>query len=314
MNHAFPSNWQRRAMLLTVLLSAAGYLVFFWWAGWHQVTAAIVQVGLAGTAIALGLSLVNYGLRFVRWQKYLARLGHRIPAAESLRIYIAGFSLTIIPGKLGETLRSVLLKQHGIPYPKSLAAFISEQICNLASLMLLAAFGLWLYPQAQGLVVVTTALIAAALLALQQNSWLQAVNTFATKRLPEKFGKLIGHGAEVMLHSGQCLTMPMLLYGIALGLVAWGAEGVAFYYIVHTLGIDLPLQTALFIYAFAMLVGALSFLPGGLGGTEATMIALLLLNDVAQPQAVAATVVIRLATLWFAVGLGAVALLVPQRQ
>jgi glycosyltransferase 2 family protein len=86
-----------------------------------------------------------------------------------------------------------------------------------------------------------------------------------------------------------------------------GSEGVAFYYIMHILGRDLSLPTALFIYAFSMLVGALSFLPGGLGGTEATMVALLILNHVAQPQAVAATVLIRLATLWSAVALGVIA-------
>jgi uncharacterized protein (TIRG00374 family) len=105
-----------------------------------------------------------------------------------------------------------------------------------------------------------------------------------------------------------------LLYGIALGVVAWGAEGVAFYYIMQVLGNDLTLSTALFIYAFSILVGALSFLPGGLGGAEITMVTLLMLNNVAQPQAVAATVLIRVATLWFAVALGIFALTLPERK
>jgi uncharacterized protein (TIRG00374 family) len=96
----------------------------------------------------------------------------------------------------------------------------------------------------------------------------------------------------------------MLLYGIAIGLVAWGADGVILYYIMNVLGNDLSLTTVLFIYAFSILVGALSFLPGGLGGTEATMVTLLILNHVAQPQAVAATVLVRLATLWFGVAIG----------
>jgi uncharacterized protein (TIRG00374 family) len=82
----------------------------------------------------------------------------------------------------------------------------------------------------------------------------------------------------------------------------------------HVLGSDMSLQVALFIYAFSMLVGALSFLPGGLGGTEATMVALLMLNNVAQPQAVAATVLIRLVTLWFAVALGVIALSIAERR
>ena len=68
----------------------------------------------------------------------------------------------------------------------------------------------------------------------------------------------------------------------------------------------LPMSTAVFIYAFAMLVGALSFLPGGLGGSEAAMIALLSLNGFPEASAVTATLICRLATLWFAVGLGAI--------
>lgn len=62
----------------------------------------------------------------------------------------------------------------------------------------------------------------------------------------------------------------------------------------------LPVVTALFVYAFALLVGGLSFLPGGLGSREATMIGLLSLRSL-PAEAAAIT-----ATLWFALSLGAV--------
>jgi uncharacterized protein (TIRG00374 family) len=178
---------------------------------------------------------------------------------------------------------------------------------------LLVSIGLWVYPPAKPLVVILAALIVTGLVVLQQTQWLKALETFAKNRLPARLGKLVEHGIEIVLHSGRCFRLPMLLYGIALGLVAWGSEGVAFYYIMHVLGSDLSLPAALFIYAFSILVGALSFLPGGLGGAEATMVTLLILNHVAQPQAVAATVLIRLATLWFAVALGVIALSMSER-
>jgi uncharacterized protein (TIRG00374 family) len=314
MTGAVLSGWRFRALLLIVLLSAVGYLAFSLWGGWHEVVAAIVRVGFIGTAIALALSLVNYGLRFVRWQKFLALLGHRVHTPESLRIYIAGFGLTILPGKAGEAIRSVFLKNHGISYPESLAAFFSEQFSNLISMMLLVSIGLWVYPKAQPLVLVLGSLILTGLFVLQQTKWLHKLRTMVLDKLPARPAHLVASSIEIVLHSGRCFSLPMLFYGIALGLVAWGAEGMAFYYIMHVLGNDLPLPTALFIYAFSMLVGALSFLPGGLGGTEATMLALLILNNVAQPQAVAATVLIRLATLWFAVALGVCALTLSERK
>lgn len=312
--HPILHGWRFRAMLLIVLLSAIGYLAFSIWGGWHEVVAALVTVGISGTLIALALSLVNYLVRFVRWQKYLQKLGHSVYWPESLRIYIAGFGLTIIPGKAGEAIRSVFLKNHGVSYPESLAVFFSDQLSNLISIMLLVSVGLWAYPQAQPVIVILGGMILGVLLFLQQSKWLQAVEALAQRKLPAKPARLISSSIEIVLHSRRCFSLPMLLYGIAMGLVAWGAEGVAFYYIMHVLGSEMTLQTALFIYAFSMLVGAISFLPGGLGGTEATMVALLILNNIAQPQAVAATVLIRLATLWFAVALGVIALSMPERK
>jgi len=313
-NSAVLSGWRFRTLLLVVLLSAGGYLAFSIWGGWQDVVDAFVRVGVTGVVIALLLSLVNYGVRFVRWEKYLSLLGHKVYTPESLRIYIAGFGLTILPGKAGETIRSVFLKNHGMTYPESLAAFFSEHFSNLISMTLLVAIGLWIYPPAQPVVVILAGVIAIALLVLQQTKWLRAIERIAQQKLPDRAANLVVPTISIVLHSGRCFSLPMLIYGIGMGLIAWGAEGVAFYYIMHLLGSDMTLQTALFIYAFSMMVGALSFLPGGLGGAEATMVALLILNDVAQPQAVAATVLIRLATLWFAVGLGIVALMLPERK
>ena len=312
-SHPILQGWRFRAMIMSVLLSAIGYLAFSLWGGWHEVVAALAKIGLIGTSIALSLSLVNYLLRFVRWQKFLDKLGHSVYWPESLRIYIAGFGLTILPGKAGEAIRSVFLKKHNVSYPESLAAFFSEQLSNLISMVLLVSIGLWAYPQAQPVVVILGALIMAILIFLQQTTWLKALESLVQRKLPAKPAKLISSGIEIVLHSKRCFSLPMLLYGISIGLVAWGAEGVAFYYIMHVLGSDLTLQGALFIYAFSMLVGALSFLPGGLGGTEATMVALLMLHNIPQPQAVAATVLIRIATLWFAVALGILALSMTEK-
>lgn len=312
--HPLMQGWRFRAMLLIVLLSAIGYLAFSLWGGWHEVVEALGKVGIVGTLIALALSLVNYLVRFVRWQKFLSKLGHTVYWPESLRIYIAGFGLTILPGKAGEAIRSVFLKKHKVSYTESLAAFFSDQFSNLISMMLLVSVGLWAYPQAQPVIMVLGVIILAILIFLQQSKWLTLLAAFAQRKFPAKISNLINSSIEIVLHSKRCFSLPMLLYGILTGLVAWGAEGVAFYYIMQVLGSDMSLQTAVFIYAFSMLVGAISFLPGGLGGTEATMVALLMLNHIAQPQAVAATVLIRLATLWFAVALGVTAMSLPERK
>jgi len=84
--------------------------------------------------------------------------------------------------------------------------------------------------------------------------------------------------------------------------------------VLAAMGVDIGLGFSMSIYALSMLAGAVSFLPGGIGGAEAVMTGLLLMSGATETKAVAATVIIRLATLWFAVALGALALVVERRR
>jgi uncharacterized protein (TIRG00374 family) len=300
--------WRRHALLLVMLASVTAYLGFVLWTGWDNVIHAIAQIGWRVMVLALALSLVNYVLRFVRWQLYLTQLGHTLPYLEHFKIYMAGFSMTIVPGKVGETIRSVFLKAHGVDYAKSVAVFFSEQGSNLISMVLLAALGAWAYPAAQPFVLGLAAVLVAILVLLQQTRLLRVLDGWSARRLPAKFAHIIHAIITTVHHAGRCLRFPILPIGIVIGMVAWGAEGLALYWILQSLGSDVSLQTALFIYAFSMLVGAVSFLPGGLGGVEASMVALLMFYQLDQAHAVAVTLLVRLTTLWFAIALGGLAL------
>lgn len=306
------SGWRYRAVIFSVVLAALGYLGFSLWSGWRDVGAAIAKVGLLGIGIALSMSLLNYGLRFVRWQIYLSELGHPLPWWPSLRIYLAGFALTTTPGKAGEALRGVLLRRWDVPYPQSFAAFFSERLSDLLAVALLTLFGLTLYPQARPLIAAGLALVALGLWLLTQRVLIARL----FESIPTQWGKLstlAGHTLQVLSAAQRCHRPGVLIAATVLSVIAWGAEALAFHWILQWMGADIPLAFAVFVYAIAMLAGALSFMPGGLGGAEAAMAALLVWKGMPGADAIAATVLIRLATLWFAVGLGAVFLMKWER-
>ncbi|MFJ4142965.1 YbhN family protein [Pseudomonas sp. NPDC089734] len=302
------SGWRYRAVIASVVFSVLGYLGFSLWGGWQAVTQAMGEVGLSGLAIVLSMSVLNYGLRFMRWQTYLRVLGHPVAWQPSLNIYLAGFALTTTPGKAGEALRGVLLKRWGVPYPQSFAAFFSERLSDLFAIVSLALLGLLLYPQAQPLIVAGLGLVLPGMLLLSQRrmlEWLAAVIPASGHALMN----IVHHLLKVLLAAQQCHRWNIMLIASLLSLLAWAAEALALYWILGWMGADISLTFALFTYALAMLAGALSFMPGGLGGAEAVMIALLVFKGMPSADAVAATLLIRLATLWFAVGIGAVMLL-----
>lgn len=301
------SGWRYRAVIVSVVFSAVGYLGFSLWGGWESVRNAIGEVGLTGILVALLMSLINYALRFTRWQCYLAALGHPVPWRPSLKIYLAGFALTTTPGKAGEALRGVLLKPWSVPYPKSFAAFFSERLSDLFGVVLLSLFGLTLYPEARPMIVISVALVLVGFLVLSQRRLIAGIGTL----IPVQGGKLVSlarHLLHVLLEAQRCHRPGLLFNATVLSVLAWSSEALAFHWILDRMGADIPLAFSVFVYAMAMLAGAISFMPGGLGSAEAVMVGLLVWKGMAGADAVAATVLIRLATLWFAVGIGAVAL------
>ena len=84
----------------------------------------------------------------------------------------------------------------------------------------------------------------------------------------------------------------------------WLAEGYAFYLLLQWFGADLGFWQATMIFVFATLAGGLTGAPGGVGGAEAAMIALLYMDGIGPEIAIPATAVIRLTTLWFAILIG----------
>jgi uncharacterized protein (TIRG00374 family) len=298
------SGWRWRAAVWSVLLAAMGYLGFSLWGGWHDVANAVARVGVLGVLISLALSMANYGLRFVRWQAYLRAMEHPMPWWPSLRIYVAGFALTTTPGKAGEALRGVLLKRWGVPYATSLAAFLSERLSDLLAVVLLTLLGLTAYPAAQPLIAVAAGGVLIAFTVLSNQRLLGRLH--GAVKGSSYIGRLLGHLFEILLQARRCHA-PMLLVGATgLSLVAWAAEAWAFHLILTWMGLEVPFAFSVFVYAISMLAGALSFMPGGLGGAEGVMVALLIWKGAGSADAIAATVLIRLATLWFAVGLGVI--------
>ena len=95
-----------------------------------------------------------------------------------------------------------------------------------------------------------------------------------------------------------------LVIVLCLAVVAWLAEGLGLWVVLQGLDTHITIEKSVSIYAASTLFGALLMLPGGLVGTEGSMVALLQQLGVNRTIASSATFIIRLCTLWFAVLVG----------
>lgn len=299
----------RVAIWLVMAVALAGLLAIARSTDWADVTTALIQLGPAEITLLLTLSLVNYVARALRWHVFTRRLGLGTDLATDLRHYIGGFAMTVTPGRLGELVRMRwLARETGTPVEVTAPLALLDRAADLAATGLLLGLGMLIAfgtrsdgSLAAALPVAAFAIFAAVL--VTRPSLLERLAIAGHRlsgRVPRLWVKLRRSAVSLRLvGSGR-----VWLLALALGAAGWMAEVLAFDLLLSWMGADIGLATVTVIFVFSMIAGGLTGAPGGLGGAELAMIALLQTQSVPPEVSVPATAVIRLTTLWFAIGLG----------
>lgn len=308
-----PGKSKRRAIIAVAAVAMVAYVGAGFAVDAARVREAIEGLGWLGCSLVLSLSVLNYLVRFQRWQMFLARLGHRLPGMQHLLCYLSGFAFTVSPAKAGEAVRSIYLYEHGVSYSESVAALFVERLQDLLAMALLASLVALNWPAYRPLIAGALLLVLALVIASSLQSLptlLQRLGThFSRPRITAAVAALVS-----LLRSSRTLLHPrLLLLGTVVGALSWGGEGFGYYLICQGLGVHVNLLVAIGIYALAVLAGSAAFfLPAGLGGTEVVMTSLLVSVGAPLRVAIIATLLCRVATLWFAVVIGIGAAIVTE--
>ncbi len=93
-------------------------------------------------AVAIGVTMLTYALRALRWQYLLAPIGPT-RFSTAFRTTVIGFAASfVLPARPGEVLRPYLLARHeGLPPTAAFATVILERLLDLVTVLLL--FGLF---------------------------------------------------------------------------------------------------------------------------------------------------------------------------
>ncbi len=306
-------------LLMGTLLGVAVYVAISLYADVNALGGRLQRFSWILLLPVLGLTLTNYLLRFAKWHYLLGRTGAQVTPGHSLLVFLSGLSMGVTPGKIGELLKSYLLKQtHDISMAQTAPVVIAERITDLIALMLLCLVGVFTYTTEPGFRVLL-ALAGVAVLALTvvlASRRLMGGVSGLCARLPllRRLSPKIDQFADAI---STLLSAGSLALTTTLSVAAWLCECLGFWLIIGGLpGVWAPVQLAIFIYAATTVLGALSFVPGGLGVTEGGMTLLLVrtAEGITRSSAAAITILIRLCTLWFGVMVGLVALALFRRR
>jgi len=255
--------------------------------------------------------LITSVLRTYRWRMLL---GKDISLKGLFPIQMAGIALSnITPGRLGEPAKALFLKNaEGIRVSKSLQSIIWERILDLTLLLVLALLFLTSYLGrlsesilmlgilGVGFVIAVCATMIYGLYNQKAGYFLLGLAhkiPYVKKRVTKGFLKSF---YETDGMSGRILSTTFLLSA-----VIWMIDSVTYYLAFYALGVT---GYSLFFYAtliaFAIFAGLVSFLPGGIGSTEAVLIFVMTLNGVPQSLGAAGALLSRAFSLWMALLIG----------
>lgn len=293
----------KKNLLITFLILAILFFVIAVYSDFNSVINSFQKFNWLLLPVLMMLSAGNYLIRFIKWEYYLRLLEIRIPLKQSSKIFISGLSMSASPGKMGEILKSFLLKEiYDEPVSKTASVIFAERLTDILSLTFLAIVGIYFFNYSAVWITFVLFFFVILIIIIADRRIAGTLIGFVNKN-----SFLKSHSSKItnLYGSAYILLQPIpLLKMFFASIISWSFECFAFYLILSNFDISVTVLFATFAYSFSTIAGAVSMLPGGLGVTEGSLGFILISSGISQETAVVSTFIIRAATLWFAVLLG----------
>ncbi len=298
-----------RSLILTAIAVTAISAVSVWlaWQNSPNLGARLFSLLLVPVLIA---ALVSYSLRIVRFFYFLRRSGVPISFRGTISVQVVGFALSVTPGHIGEVFKLHLIRERaGTAAVQTAPLLLLDRVTEGGGFFVLAVLSTLLLPALRShlpapmlIIVGTVALFAFGLLRNRWRKYIPAaparIQRMSLYQRVVPHIENLGRGLEASFTPGQVAG------GVALTSIARFSDGMVLLFAARMLGLDLAVPVAVFILAVSGLAGGISLLPAGTGAVETTMVGLLVLFGATLPNALAITLLTRLATLWMWVALG----------
>ena len=303
----------RNKILLSIGFGGLIYIVMTVFADVDNVLMAYRKFPWEYLPVIFLCSSMNYVFRFWKWDFFTKQLGIRPQFKQNLIIFFASFVMAVTPGKVGEVMKSYLLKkENGTPIRRSAPIILAERLTDFIGLIILVIAGAWMFGYGRSIVAVFTIFFfgITALLGWRKGS-LALIAQLEKIPFVSKFAHHFHDGYDSIY---TLFRLKPLTYSVAISVASWFFESLGFWIILDNIGAPPNLFKSAFIYSFSTIVGAVTMSPGGLGATEGSLTGLTMAAGASSSVAVASTFIIRTATLWYAVVLGAIIMIAFQKR
>jgi uncharacterized protein (TIRG00374 family) len=295
-------------IFFVIIIAICFYAVFLIFSDISQILDKITNFNLQYLPLILIIIPISWFALFARWHLLLKSIGLQIPLKQNMKIYFAGFALAVTPGKFGELVKSQLMKkQFDVPRTTTAPLVLVERLYDLVGGVAVAIIGIWsLGLGAYVIIGASIVLVLIFLLLRSKKLFDKFLKLFGKTKITSKFVEPLSQSYDSIQKSTRG---KIVIFSSVLTMVYWLVESMGVYLIVISFGIDkLSYYTVMSTYASSLILGAASFIPGGIGITEGSMTGLFSFQGVEISSAFALVVIIRLFTIWYSVIVGFISL------
>ena len=245
---------------------------------------------------------------FIKWHFLLKNCEIDIPLTRSITVFLSGLAFDITPGNLGALMKSQILKtSFNIPRTKTAPIVLVEKVYDLIGAILASIAGIIILGMDVYLIIIAILVLAMVFFFLYYSPASELFFKRVTKI--KFFSKYVENISEFNKTVQKSTNVKVATICILLAVTYWLIVSAAVYYTL--IGVDINILDylkVLSIYATSILLGAVSFIPGGVGITEGALAGLFTLEGIDVSTALILSVIIRIFVLWYSVSIGFISL------
>ena len=297
-----------KKFLMILIGSIIVYSLFLILSDFSKLSEEILDFEIMYLPLILILVPLGWLALYFRWTILVKNSGYILPHKKNFQIFLSGFPLSITPGKVGELLKCELLKENfNIPRKITAPIILVERLYNGVGIVIISSLGIWYFDFSGIVILIASCVLIGIFIALRSKSLFSSlINKTSKIKYLSKFSDSFSDSYEVINHS---IKPKIFIISSLLSAIYWILESVAVYFVFKSFGIDfLELYNVVLAYTSSIILGVASFVPGGIGVSEGTLISLLSIHGLSLSTAITLTLFIRMFTLWYSVFVGFIAL------
>ena len=295
-------------IIWVVIASVGLYGVFLFFSDFNIISEQISNFKYEFLPLILLLVSISWTPLLVRWQILLKKNDINIPIKKSFLLFLGGMSMSITPGHVGELIKSQLMKTiYNIPRTKTAPIIFVEKFYDLTGAIIASIIGIIILGMDTSLILISVSILIVIIFLIYYRPIFEFILKRVTKtKFFSKYSENISDSYEIVRNS----TTPRILsISFGLSILYWIIISVAVHFILLSFGIEsISVLKTISIYSSSVIIGAISFIPGGLGITEGSLIGLFSLEGIDVSLALILSVMIRILTMWYSVSIGFICL------